>query len=276
MRITRTTYKLRRKRLTIACKRALTLSTRLGRETGGWSIVHRRVQPLPEAPHTLCVTLLAAFVLPVLLSALLASAARGAPLLARAAEALALLAAPSVFAVLGVLRRRGLAQGPVLPHAEGAGRAVLLGLAAGAAAFACNAVLNGLSLRVFGWLLGAERVAAIAAAEQARTLALLTGSPWWLAYVGAVVVLWSPLCEEIFFRGYVYAALRHHLAPGAAVVASAALFALFHLYVVQSPAVFAAGLLFAWAYERTGSILVPAVAHATVNAAVAGILLWLN
>jgi membrane protease YdiL (CAAX protease family) len=92
--------------------------------------------------------------------------------------------------------------------------------------------------------------------------------------LGAVV--FAPLFEEVIFRGLLYGSLRARLSWPAAAVASALIFGLAHGY---GPAGFASvlvsGLLWAWIYERTGSLLPCIAAHVINNLAVAVTLLAL-
>ena len=80
------------------------------------------------------------------------------------------------------------------------------------------------------------------------------------------MVLLTPVFEELVFRGLLFATLRRRLPPAAAAVASAAVFALAHGYgVLGFASVFWSGLLWAWAYERTGSLVPSVTAHAVDN-----------
>ena len=75
------------------------------------------------------------------------------------------------------------------------------------------------------------------------------------------------MAEEAFFRRLVYGALLA-AGPVAAVVGSAVLFAAVHVTVYGVwvlPLDLAAGLLFGWQRQATGSWTVPAVTHAAAN-----------
>src|SRR5207253_10968923 len=91
-------------------------------------------------------------------------------------------------------------------------------------------------------------------------------------------VLFAPVFEEIVFRGLLYATLRRRLAWPIAATLSAAVFALAHGYGAAGfGSVFLSGLLWAIAYERTGSLLPNTVAHLVNNVAAAlGVLLLLR
>ncbi len=79
------------------------------------------------------------------------------------------------------------------------------------------------------------------------------------------------LCEELFFRGMLFASWRSRLRPVATVVATALLFGLFHLV---TPTVLATerllpstfmGLILGWVSLRTGSVLPGMLIHVTHN-----------
>ena len=90
--------------------------------------------------------------------------------------------------------------------------------------------------------------------------------------VGVVV---APVLEEVVFRGLLFATLRRRLAWPAAAAASALVFALAHGYgAVGATDVFLSGVLWAWAYERTGSLLPGMAAHALGNLFVALTNVW--
>ncbi len=99
--------------------------------------------------------------------------------------------------------------------------------------------------------------------------ALLAGSPPPAPATAFVVALntLAALAEEAFFRRLVYGALLA-AGPVAAVVGSAVLFAAVHVAVYGFwvlPLDLAAGLLFGWQRQATGSWAVPAATHAAAN-----------
>jgi membrane protease YdiL (CAAX protease family) len=98
---------------------------------------------------------------------------------------------------------------------------------------------------------------------------LMAGAPPPAAATALVVGLntLAAVAEEAFFRRLVYGALLS-AGPGAAVVGSAVLFAAVHVTVYGVwvlPLDLAAGLLFGWQRQATGSWTVPAVTHAAAN-----------
>jgi membrane protease YdiL (CAAX protease family) len=87
-----------------------------------------------------------------------------------------------------------------------------------------------------------------------------------LAIASQLIVVALP--EEFFFRGYMQGRLREVVSAPAALVATAAVFALGHFLVTFEPAalaVFFPGLLFGLLRAATGSILAGTLFHASCN-----------
>ncbi len=81
--------------------------------------------------------------------------------------------------------------------------------------------------------------------------------------VAACVVV--PIIEETLFRGVLYRALRRQWSFAPAAFASAAIFAVAHLLWIGLVPYLLLGLLFAYLYERSGSLLAPWAAHGAFN-----------
>ena len=79
------------------------------------------------------------------------------------------------------------------------------------------------------------------------------------------IVVWGPFAEELFFRGFVLAALVAPLGPARAAVVSSALFAVAHVSIGVVVPIFLTGLMLSWLYLRTRSIWPPITAHALQN-----------
>jgi uncharacterized protein len=98
----------------------------------------------------------------------------------------------------------------------------------------------------------------------------LLWDPPWLVMLGVLdTVVWTPLVEELTFRGLLYGTLRTVTGAPLAAVASGCLFAAAHGYGPAGFAsVFVSGILWALAYERSRSLLPGIVAHAVNNLSV--------
>ncbi|MCP9470523.1 MAG: CPBP family intramembrane metalloprotease [Nitrospira sp.] len=79
-------------------------------------------------------------------------------------------------------------------------------------------------------------------------------------------LVFAPVFEEFAFRGLLFATLRRRLPFAPAALVSAGIFAAAHGYgVIGFLSVWWSGILWAWVYERTGSLLPGMVAHAANN-----------
>jgi uncharacterized protein len=95
---------------------------------------------------------------------------------------------------------------------------------------------------------------------------LVWGSPPVLAVSILEYVVLAPIFEELAFRGLLFAMLRRRFEFLPAAVISTSLFALAHGYsLIGFISVFWSGFLWAWIYERTGSLIPCMVAHAMNN-----------
>ena len=81
----------------------------------------------------------------------------------------------------------------------------------------------------------------------------------------SVIVLLGPFTEEVFFRGFLLAALVPPLGAARAAAISAAVFAAAHLAIGIMVPIFVTGLLLSWLYLRTRSLWPPIAAHAAQN-----------
>ncbi len=95
---------------------------------------------------------------------------------------------------------------------------------------------------------------------------LVWGAPPVLAVSVLEYVIFAPIFEELAFRGLLFAMLRRRFAFFPAAIISATIFALAHGYsLIGFISVFWSGFLWAWIYERTGSLIPGMVAHALNN-----------
>jgi membrane protease YdiL (CAAX protease family) len=86
-----------------------------------------------------------------------------------------------------------------------------------------------------------------------------------LLLAGALmVIVVAPICEEVFFRGFLFRVLRVRMSFWAAAVIDGVVFGLVHGSLVIAPVLAVLGVLLCWVYERTGS-LVPAIAVHVLN-----------
>ena len=80
-----------------------------------------------------------------------------------------------------------------------------------------------------------------------------------------LTVVAAPVCEETFFRGFLFNGLRRRLGFAAAASVSGVLFALAHLAGTLIIPFTVIGVIFAFTYRRTGTLWANVVTHMTFN-----------
>lgn len=93
---------------------------------------------------------------------------------------------------------------------------------------------------------------------------ILTGTSSPGLFILAAVII-APLVEEIFFRGFLFAGLKKRFTWPKAMLISSGLFAFLHLTPLAVPPIFILGLVFAYLYQRSGSIWPAVIIHSLVN-----------
>lgn len=89
--------------------------------------------------------------------------------------------------------------------------------------------------------------------------------PALLGFMIFLAVVIAPVTEELIFRAGIFRYLRTRIPRWLALILPALLFALLHGNLTAFVPLFALGVFFAYAYERTGRIAVPMIAHALFN-----------
>ena len=92
----------------------------------------------------------------------------------------------------------------------------------------------------------------------------------------AALAFWTPLTEEVFFRGFVFGGLAERFGFVWAAFASAVVFSLFHADPGVLLPIFVTGLLLAWLYRQTRSLWPAVAAHAAQNAIALSATVWLQ
>ena len=85
----------------------------------------------------------------------------------------------------------------------------------------------------------------------------------WMSALFAAI--FGPIAEEIFFRGFMYPAVRKKWGIAAGVIGTSVLFSLLHTHIVGFLPILALGMLLAYLYEKTGSLVVPMAVHMIHN-----------
>lgn len=83
-----------------------------------------------------------------------------------------------------------------------------------------------------------------------------------------VVILIAPVCEELFFRGFLYRTLRLRMPMWAAALIDGVVFGIVHgssTAISALPILAVLGIVFCWVYERTGTLFATIALHALNN-----------
>ena len=86
-----------------------------------------------------------------------------------------------------------------------------------------------------------------------------------LALASVTVIAFAPVCEELFFRGFIFTGLSRRWGIAAGIIASGALFGAAHLLPKSFIPIAGVGMIFAYAYYRSRNILSTMMAHLAFN-----------
>lgn len=145
---------------------------------------------------------------------------------------------------------------------------LVAGLMIGGATILVSMGMERLAIAILSSFIGRPRAERMAAAEHESDVLMgilrgpLTSAE--LTWILILVCVLVPIGEEIFFRGFVYGALRQWGIP-LAVGLSALFFGAVHQQVVHFLPIFTLGVVLALLYERVQSLLPGIVIHAANN-----------
>lgn len=87
----------------------------------------------------------------------------------------------------------------------------------------------------------------------------------WISALFAAI--FGPVAEEIFFRGFMYPAVRKTLGVFWGMIITSAVFSLLHAHLVGFLPIFALGMLLVYLFEKTGSLVPSMAVHMIHNVA---------
>lgn len=88
---------------------------------------------------------------------------------------------------------------------------------------------------------------------------------WEIFLVFIVAVVLAPISEELYFRGFLYKALRNKFSQGVAIASASIVFGAVHFDLYRFVLFFIAGVILSHIYEKYDNILIPMIAHGTWN-----------
>ena len=86
-----------------------------------------------------------------------------------------------------------------------------------------------------------------------------------LLYASLFAAIAGPIIEELFFRGFVYNAVKKYIGVFWAALITAAMFAVLHAHLVGFLPILALGILLAYLYEKTGTLVSSITVHMIHN-----------
>ncbi|NQT22555.1 MAG: CPBP family intramembrane metalloprotease [Candidatus Omnitrophica bacterium] len=86
-----------------------------------------------------------------------------------------------------------------------------------------------------------------------------------LVYSSLFAAVAGPIMEEIFFRGFMYSALKKHIGILWSCLVTALIFSFLHAHLVGIAPIMVLGILLAYLYEKTGSLVSSVTVHITHN-----------
>jgi membrane protease YdiL (CAAX protease family) len=150
------------------------------------------------------------------------------------------------------------APGPALPRRSWAKSGL-------AAAFTLVAVLPLLMVSNLGWTFVLDKLGLPEEPQNLIAIFADTKSPIVITAMLVVACVLAPIYEELLFRGGLYRFCREKMSRTAALLLSGCLFGLAHLNWASFLPLAILGMVLALAYEATGDIRVPIIAHGLFN-----------
>ncbi len=92
--------------------------------------------------------------------------------------------------------------------------------------------------------------------------------PFFLVLTFFLIALLGPITEEVFFRGFLYSALKKTLGIASAIIISGFLFSFLHINLLGFIPILALGVFLAYIREKTGSLVPCITVHIVHNSAI--------
>jgi membrane protease YdiL (CAAX protease family) len=88
-----------------------------------------------------------------------------------------------------------------------------------------------------------------------------------VVYLAVLASVFGPIAEELFFRAFMYRVVRARFGFKAALFSTSALFSVLHANLVGFAPIFILGMLLAYLFEKTGTIVASCSVHILHNTA---------
>lgn len=97
-----------------------------------------------------------------------------------------------------------------------------------------------------------------------------------LLYLTIFVSVFGPIVEEMFFRGFMYSAVKKRFGILAGALVSASIFSLLHSNIFGFLPIMTLGVLLAYLYETTGSLVASITVHILHNSIIVGFIFFIK
>jgi hypothetical protein len=97
-----------------------------------------------------------------------------------------------------------------------------------------------------------------------------------IVFLTIFVSVLGPVMEEMFFRGFLYSAVKKRFGLVAGVLASGALFSILHVNIAGFLPILILGVLMAFLYEATGSLVASITVHIAHNSIIVGFVFFIK
>jgi membrane protease YdiL (CAAX protease family) len=142
---------------------------------------------------------------------------------------------------------------------QGSGRAFAWGLGLGVPLFVSAIVVSYVAQRLFGPT-NNDMIS-----RQVTKISSGGVNAWLIVILAITLVVLAPVCEEIFFRGYLYPALRNRMSRNPAMLLNGLIFAAAHFEIFGFLPRFLVGWGLCYIYERERTLVGPITGHAMYN-----------
>jgi membrane protease YdiL (CAAX protease family) len=97
-----------------------------------------------------------------------------------------------------------------------------------------------------------------------------------LFFLAIFVSVFGPVAEELFFRGFMYNAIKKHIGVFGAAFLSASIFSMLHTNIVGFLSIMTLGMLLVYLYEATGSLIASMAVHILHNSIIMGFVFFVK
>jgi len=104
---------------------------------------------------------------------------------------------------------------------------------------------------------------------------MTAGTKWEKLIPFIVASIFAPLSEELYFRGFLYPALRRKIGVGWGILVTSLIFGSLHFDLIRMIPLAFGGIWLNWLYEKSGSIYTSIVAHSVWNGIMTLLIFWI-